>query len=285
MGGAARPGRRAGGGLHAGVVPGGLVALAALRDRRRRGATTARGLPLPGAGDPGRPVRRDGRRARRWRAAARPPRTAERLLLRSRPGGRLRRVRAGPGAGRPGVGRAAARAAGCRPPAPRPALGRRRDRAGSRPRSAGPPARSARTPASSRARSSCCCGPTACGTGDAGDGILPGRLPSPTPVMCWPHARGDGPRGRPAARGGGGARPGVPAGRRGGRGRGDRAVPQRLARLGRPRARHRAAARAGPRAGRHRRRGRPRRHRLVRRGPGDHAVRAGLRELPQLSPR
>ncbi len=49
---------------------------------------------------------------------------------------------------------------------------------GSRPRSAGPPATSARTPDSSRARSSCCCGPTACGTGDAGDGFAPRRLPS-----------------------------------------------------------------------------------------------------------
>ena len=84
---------------------------------------------------------------------------------------------------------------------------------------------------------------------------------------------------RRAAGGHRGARPGAAAGWRGAGGRGDRAVPQRLARLARPRPGHHAAARARPRAGRHDRRGRAGGARLGGRRPGDGPVRLRLRDL------
>ena len=63
-------------------------------------------------------------------------------------------------------------------------------------------------------------------------------------------------------------------------GRGDRPVPQRLARLARPRPGHRPAARAGPRVRRRGGGGRRRGDRLAARRPGDRAVRLRLRACP-----
>ena len=76
-------------------------------------------------------------------------------------------------------------------------------------------------------------------------------------------------------------RPDPAAGRRGGAGAGQRAVPQRLARLDGPRRRHHdVPARAGPRAGRGRRGGGRRRGCRVAGSRGHRAVRHGVRRVP-----
>ena len=82
------------------------------------------------------------------------------------------------------------------------------------------------------------------------------------------------PAGRP-----GGPRPGPGRARRRRPGRGDRAVPQRLARLGRPRPDDRPPARARPRAGRPRARRRGGGHQVAARRPGHRPVRLRLRQL------